>query len=91
MGAVIRIGFTLHWKKPVHVGTEDRLDVTIRGPGDAIRYMHANFVAKRGSSYWRAHSLCHHAISGQMHHELSRQAFLDAWVEQTFIVEGASD
>ena len=83
MGTVTRIGFALHWAKPVYVGEGDQLDTVLSGPADAIRWMQAHFKHKRGLVYWRAHSLCHEALLGTLHHDFARQPFVDAWVEQS--------
>lgn len=83
MHNVTKIGFDLRWSKPVYVGTNDELDGTLLGPGDAIRWMQRNFRYKHGLLYWRAHSLCYEALTGTLHHDFARQPFVDAWVEQS--------
>jgi hypothetical protein len=83
MGAVINVGFRARWLRPVHAGFDDFLDTMIGGPGDAIRYMAARFTVRSGVTYWRAYTLCHLAVLEQVHIELSRQPFVDAFVEQS--------
>lgn len=82
MGELILLGFAVQWNTPAFVGTADALDVMVGGPGDAIRYMKAHFTSRRGPRYWRAHSLCHLAITGEIHPDFCRQPFLDAWHDQ---------
>lgn len=82
MGTVTRIGFSLEWAKPVYVGDADKLDRTVTGPADALRWMHGHFKHKHGVAYWRAQSVCYDALRGELHHDFARQPFVDAWVEQ---------
>ncbi|WP_093001446.1 DUF982 domain-containing protein [Rhizobium sp. NFR07] len=82
MSAVVTIDFAIQWDKPVYVGRGDRLDMTIVGPGDAIRYMRTEFRAKHGPAYWHAQNLCLHALLGQTDPRAARQAFVDAWMDQ---------
>jgi hypothetical protein len=82
MGTVTQIGFSLQWGKPVYVGESDKLDQTVTGPADAVRWMQGHFKHKRGVVYWRARALCYEALLGTLHHDFARQPFVDAWVEQ---------
>ena len=87
MGTVTLVGFKLRWTRPVYVGVSDKLDTTIYGPADAIRWMQAHFIHKHGATFWRAHALCHSALLGTIHHDFARQSFVDAWVEQSSQLE----
>ncbi len=82
MGTITRIDFGLRWAKPVYIGESDKLDSTVSGPAEAIRWMQNHFKYKRGLLYWRAHALCREALLGMLHHDFARQPFVDAWVEQ---------
>ncbi len=83
VGSVIDVEFSLRWVKPVYVGENDELDTTIEGPADAIRWMNNHFISKSGFVYWRAHTVCVHAVLRQLHADLARQPFLDAWLEES--------
>ncbi len=83
MGSVVDVQFTLRWTKPVYVGVGDKLDVAITGPADVVRYIINEFGIERSPKYWRARSFCHHALRGEIHPELARQPFIDAWVNQS--------
>ncbi|MBO0145015.1 DUF982 domain-containing protein [Agrobacterium sp. Ap1] len=84
MGSIIRVNFFARWSRPVYVGLGDHLDTTITGPADAIRYVGSKFQSQRGTNYFRAHAICHHALLGEVCPDVARQPSLDAWVDQNF-------
>ncbi|WP_246690926.1 DUF982 domain-containing protein [Neorhizobium alkalisoli] len=85
MGKIISVSFNLTWARPVYVGDAERLDTTIEGPADAIRWMRYRFKFKQGTAYWRAQTLCHSALLQEVHQDFARQPFFDAWLEESHL------
>lgn len=85
MGNIILVSFNLTWARPVYVGDAEKLDTTIKGPADAIRWMQRRFKFKHGAAYWRAQTLCHSALLQEVDPDFSRQPFFDAWLEESHL------
>lgn len=78
---MVLVDFQLEWATPVFVREGDRDDRCIRGPREALRYLHHDFPTPSGQSYWVALEACHSAMLHRSDPEGARDRFIATYAE----------
>jgi hypothetical protein len=69
------------WSEPVEIEFDNAGSRTVRGPFDALIYLHDMWPRRTGAKFVRASNACKGAVEGRVSLETAREDFLAAAAE----------